>query len=117
MRKKITALTICLTMAGLCLVGCGGSKYKDSAYLGTWKGSSAEASGVEIELGSLFEQIDLTLDQSGEATLVIDKEEHTGEWEETENGFSVDGELDFVVDGDAASLDYDGVTIVFAHEK
>lgn len=113
--KKTIALMASLAMVILSIAGCGKSKYADSEYVGTWTAKSAEAAGVEISMDTLFDSLSITLDKSGEATLDINGETNTGNWEETDQGFSLDGELEFVVDGSAATVDYEGVTILFEH--
>lgn len=49
--------------------------------------------------------------QNKSAVLMEDKFEESGKWSETEDGFSIEDELDFKVDGDKATLDYSGVII------
>ena len=51
------------------------------------------------------------LKDNGKCILNIAGEEESGKWSETEDGFSIEDELDFKVDGDKATLDYSGVII------
>ncbi len=53
------------------------------------------------------------LDASGNCDLKIGDETTSGSWEETDDGFIVEDEYEFVVDGKEATMEYSGVTFTF----
>ena len=46
----------------------------------------------------------MTLESNGKCTVIVGEDTEQSTWEESEKGFIVDG-MEFVVDGDAATLD------------
>ena len=48
---------------------------------------------------------------NGKCVLNVAGEEESGKWSENEDGFNVEDQFDFKVDGDKATMDYSGVTI------
>lgn len=114
--KKLTALLVLLVLT-LNLIACGKAVYSDSPYLGTWIGTTAEYSGLEMGVEEILGgEFTFTLENNGKCTLSVAGDEEKGKWSETENGFSVVDEFDFVVDGNIAVLDYDGVIMNFVQE-
>lgn len=115
MKKKITIVTMILVLC-FAFVSCGKSM-ADSPYLGTWKATSASYSGISMSVESILGgEMTFELKDTGKCSLTIAGENHSGSWSETENGFNVEDEFDFTVDGDTATLDYDGVTITLERQ-
>ena len=113
MLKKFSILMVALLMS-IGLAACGGADMSDSPYLGTWSASTAEYSGIEMAVDSIIGgEFTVTLEKVGGCTVSISGEEDSGKWTETENGFNVEDEFDFTVDGDTAVLDYEGITLYF----
>lgn len=112
--KKIIAIAACLIVALFCLAGCG-KDMSGSPYLGTWSATVAEYSGLEMSVESILGgEFTLTLEDDGGCTLSIAGEEDSGSWDETEKGFNVEDEFDFIVAEDGiATLDYDGIILSF----
>ena len=83
----IVALVVCL----LALTACGGSNKDskeavESKYTGTWEATAATASGVEMDIDSIFSEFSMKLKKSGKAVVTISDQEVSGEWTETETG-------------------------------
>ncbi len=118
--KKILVVLCCLMigLAAFAVTGCG-DKYGDSPYVGTWKATTAEYAGIEMDVEEVIGEFVLTLDADGSAKVKLKGEESTGTWEPTDNGFTVDesGEMEFVPDGDGISVDYAGVNIYFEKQQ
>ncbi len=113
-QRKLIAVLLCLVIMMTVLAGCGGDKYKDSKYLGTWKATSASYGGLSIAPETaLGGEMSVNLEASGKCTLNIAGDETSGKWSETETGFNVADTFDFVIDGEIATVDYDGVTLTF----
>lgn len=109
--KKLAVVMAAMVMV-LAFTACGGEDMSSSPYLGKWVAETAEYSGIEMSVEDIFgSEVSFTLEDDGTCTAVIDGEEESGKWTETDQGFNVEDEFDFVVDGDNASLDYDGVTL------
>lgn len=113
MMKKKFAIVACLIIGAFCLAGCG-TDMSDSKYLGTWTAISAESSGMEMSVESIIGgEMVFVLKDNGTCTLTIAGDETSGTWEETENGFKVEDEFDFIVDDDVALVEYEGVDLYF----
>lgn len=118
-KSLLKRMAMLLTMVILVcnLVACGGDKYADSPYVGTWKGTTAEYSGLEMNVADIMGgEFDFILEANGKCTVSIAGDTEKGSWEPTDNGFSVEDEFVFIVDGSSAVLDYDGVTMNFEKE-
>ena len=63
---------------------------------------------VESILGG---EMTFELKDNGKCVLNVAGDEETGKWSENEDGFNVEDQFDFKVDGDVATMDYSGVTI------
>lgn len=116
MKKQVKKLAAVITVMLMLLsfASCGGTNMSDSPYLGTWSATTAEYSGIEISVDSVFGgEFSLTLNDDGSCNLIVGDEEESGKWTETETGFNVEEEFDFTVDGDTASMEYEGVNIHF----
>jgi len=113
--KKLAAILVLLLLTAF-MAACG-PDYSDSPYLGTWNCVTAKYAGIEMGveqiLGGAFT---FTLESNGKCTLDIAGDETPGKWSETEDGFSLADEFYFVMDGDIAVLDYDGVIMRFEQE-
>ena len=97
-------------------VSCGKSM-ADSPYVGTWKAVNASYSGIEMSVESIIGgEMTFELKADGKCILNVAGEEDSAEWTETEEGFKVDDEVTFKVDGNTATMDYSGVTITLEKE-
>ena len=113
--KKVLAITFCLFLAVCALTGCG-TDMSDSPYLGTWSATTAEMSGFELSVEEIFGNFDITLNDNGKCDVDISGEKDSGSWSQTENGFSIEDEMEFVVDGDTAVLEYEGMNLYFERQ-
>lgn len=118
--KKIVAFLCCLVIGslGLVLTGCGGDggKYADSPYLGTWKATTANYAGIEMNVADILGgDFTMTLEASGECTIDIAGDEESGDWEPSDKGMKiVDSEesMEFTAeDAEHLVLDYQGMTL------
>ena len=92
MRKKLAVLIAVIT-AAMMLFGCGGKDMSGSEYLGKWKATKAEYAGIEVGV------------------------ETTGKWDETENGISIEDEMEFQkLDDNTLTYEVSGVTVHFARD-
>lgn len=111
LKKVAVVLAVLVVVFGL--ASCG-TDMSGSPYLGTWSATTAEYSGIEISVESIVGgEFTVTLEDDGGCTLNIAGEEKSGKWSEIDGGFNVEDEFDFIVDGDKASMDYDGTTMNF----
>ena len=60
---------------------------------------------------SIGGEMTFELKDNGKCVLNVAGEEESGKWSENEDGFNVEDQFDFKVDGDKATMDYSGVTI------
>lgn len=98
------------------LSACG-NPYAESPYLGKWIGSTAAYSGISMNVADIMGgEFDFTLEASGKCSVSIAGEVDKGKWEETDTGFIVAGEFEFVVEGDTALMNYDGVDMTFVKQ-
>ena len=115
MKKKITIAAAILVLC-FAFVSCGKSM-ADSPYLGTWKATSASYSGITMAVESILGgEMVFELKDTGKCELTIADESHSGSWTETEDGFNVEDEFDFIVDGDTATLDYEDIIITLERQ-
>ena len=119
MKKLVRMLAVVFAFAFV-LVGCGGSdKYAGSEYLGTWKATTAEYSGMSFDTEDLIGEFSLTLEANGNVKAVVAGESEKGEWEPTDDGILVkdsSDEMEFTKKDGNLVLDYEGVTITFEKE-
>ena len=114
--KKLFAVLMVLTMIFL-FTACGGKDMSASPYVGTWEATTAEYLGMEMSVESILGgEFVFELQDDGKCVMTIAGEANSGKWEETKNGFIIEGELEATVDGNTATLDYSGVTISFEHK-
>ena len=107
MRKKLAVLIAVIT-AAMMLFGCGGKDMSGSEYLGKWKATKAEYAGIEFHF---------TLQDNGKVKLNVNGDETTGKWDETENGISIEDEMEFQkLDDNTLTYEVSGVTVHFARD-
>ena len=108
MRKKLAVLIAVIT-AAMMLFGCGGKDMSGSEYLGKWKATKAEYAGIEVGVDTVFDEFHFTLQDNGDET--------TGKWDETENGISIEDEMEFQkLDDNTLTYEVSGVTVHFARD-
>ncbi|MBQ0059364.1 MAG: hypothetical protein KBS83_05340 [Lachnospiraceae bacterium] len=115
MKKKSLALIAILILCFI-MTACGKAKYADNPCVGTWTATTADYSdyNISVEIEELFPGgFIFVLEDTGKCTVKVSGDEESGKWSPTDNGFNVEGEFDFVVDGSNATLDYDGIVINF----
>lgn len=117
--KKIISILSCIMIIGFCmaLVGCGGEQgeYSDSKYVGKWTATEVQLNGQTDSIDNYLEsEFSITLHADGSASMVNKGESNVGVWEPTNEGFSLDnGTIEFIEDGEAVTLDFDGLTFIF----
>ena len=85
MMKKKVLLAMALTLILMVFAGCG-ADMQDSEYLGTWKATTAEYSGMTVKVEDIYGEMSFTFDKNGKVTIVTEEDEATAPWEETEDG-------------------------------
>jgi len=117
MIKKVVLVLAVLIMAfGLAACGGGGGGGEESPYAGTYAATTAEYSGMEMEISTLFpDGFSITLESGGKCSVSVDGETDSGKWEEVDGVVVIEDELEFAVDVDAgvATMDYEGVILNF----
>ncbi|MGN8913493.1 hypothetical protein [Anaerofustis butyriciformans] len=109
MKKKFMIVAMILLVC-FSLVACG--KNSESPYVGTWKGVKVGYGGVEMSIEELFgAEIIIELKDDGTCSVDFAGDKGSGNWTETEDGFSIEGEMDFKVEGNTGTADYDGATL------
>ena len=74
--------------------------------VGTWKAVNASYSGIEMSVESIIGgEMTFELKDNGKCVLNVAGEEESGKWSENEDGFNVEDQFDFKVDGDKATMD------------
>ena len=116
MRKKLAVLIAVIT-AAMMLFGCGGKDMSESEYLGKWKATKAEYAGIEVGVDTVFDEFHFTLQDNGKVKLNVNGDETTGKWDETENGISIEDEMEFQkLDDYTLTYEVSGVTVHFARD-
>ena len=117
--RSISRGVLCL-LCTLCLflTSCGGDRYADSKYTGTWTAVSAKYMEIELsqeEIGSFV----LTLGPDGSASIENADGVKNGKWEEVEGGIRLDKDDDLILkDTDnRLTLEMDGVTFSFEKQE
>lgn len=114
--KKLMALAVLLTFL-FSLAACG-AKFKDSQYLGTWKGTTAEYAGLEMSVDEIVGETTVTFEADGSCTVSSDGDSESGSWEETDTGVSIDGgDLEMTLTDGKLVMTMDGVTIYFEKQS
>lgn len=117
-RKRIVFITLaCMLVlsAAVFFTACG-DEYADSEYVGKWKCTSGSASGYTIDVEKTLGKFEIELKADGTAEANILGEKSSGEWEPSDDGFSLkdnDNTLDFTKDGNNVKIDYQSVTMIF----
>jgi hypothetical protein len=124
--KKILALMLTAVLSVMMLTACGGGggKYADSPYVGKWNATTAEMSGIQLQVSDIMNEFSITLNDDGSCTVVVDtdgdKETGKGEWEPREGGGVTvkddSGTLDFDDQDGKLTIVYEGVTMYFEKE-
>lgn len=114
MKKKLLLIICCVALGICCLTGCGGTDMSGSPYLGTWTATTVEYAGIELGVAdTLGGDWIFVLNDDGSTDMTISGETESGDWAETEGGFSVEDTFFFTVDGDNAVMEYEGMNIYF----
>ena len=109
MRKKL-AILIAVITAAMMLFGCGGKDMSGSEYLGKWKATKAEYAGIEVGVDTVFDEFHFTLQDNGKVKLNVNGDE-------TENGISIEDEMEFQkLDDNTLTYEVSGVTVHFARD-
>ena len=66
-----------------------------------------------MSVEELFGDFSFTLEADGTAKASMDGEEESGKWEETDNGVSLDSEMELIADGEKLTYEEEGVIIYF----
>ena len=105
MRKKLAVLIAVIT-AAMMLFGCGGKDMSGSEY-----------AGIEVGVDTVFDEFHFTLQDNGKVKLNVNGDETTGKWDETENGISIEDEMEFQkLDDNTLTYEVSGVTVHFARD-
>ena len=95
----------------------GGKDMSGSEYLGKWKATKAEYAGIEVGVDTVFDEFHFTLQDNGKVKLNVNGDETTGKWDETENGISIEDEMEFQkLDDNTLTYEVSGVTVHFARD-
>ena len=116
MKKKFSLGLVLVMVLAFCLTACGGDKYADSKYVGTWNATVAVASGLEVPVDTIMDEFTIILNADGTATAKVDGDSEDGQWEETEKGVVIDETAELTADGDKLTIEKDGVIIYFEKE-
>lgn len=112
--KKLIVIVLTMVMA-LALAACGGGG-EESPYAGTYKATTAEYAGIELEIDSLFPGgFSIIIENGGKCSVDIEGEVEKGSWEEVDGVVVIEDELKFNVDPEAGTgtMDYEGVVMNF----
>ena len=112
MKKTLQMYSVALVIAMLALVltGCG-EDMSNSPYLGKWMATTATYNGVTLDVNKILGEFSFDLQKDGNCTAVISGDTKKCSWDETDKGFAVDKDINVIVNGDAGTLEYQGVTI------
>lgn len=114
MKKKVLIVLAVLIMA-FGMTACGGA-VEESPYAGTYKATTAEYAGIELEIDSIFPGgFSIIIENGGKCSVDVEGDVDSGKWEEIDGVIVIDGELDFNVDLEAGTgtMDYEGVILNF----
>lgn len=112
MKKVVLVLAVLIMAFGL--ASCSG---EESSYAGTWKATTCSYEGIEMDCASIFGgDFIIAIENGGKYTIELLGEGNKGNWEESENGVLLDGELEMIIDGNIGTLEYEGVAMHFEKE-
>ena len=114
--KKLLSVLVIMILTVSVLSGCGSkADMSDSEYLGTWEAVTCSYSDYVMDASEILGQYIITLRPDGSYEATFGEDVGEGTWEDTQNGFMLDGdeELSFVDGADGITLDYEGITIHF----
>ncbi|MBP3851656.1 MAG: hypothetical protein J6D36_03845 [Erysipelotrichaceae bacterium] len=117
--KRIVSFISCFIVCVCVLLGCG-KDMSGSKYVGMWKATKGEYSGVELSMEDLNSEFTVELKDNGKAVVTFNGENGNGNWDETDNGVEVSDSQDtfaFKADGDNLVVEQDGVTFTFEKTK
>ena len=76
------------------------------------KQQKAEYAGIEVGVDTVFDEFHFTLQDNGKVKLNVNGDETTGKWDETENGISIEDEMEFQkLDDNTLTYEVSGVTV------
>ena len=113
--KRVMVVLAVLIMA-FGMTACGGGGGEESPYAGTYKATTAEYAGIELEIDSLFPGgFSIIIENGGKCSVDIEGEVEKGSWEEVDGVVVIEDELKFNVDPEAGTgtMDYEGVIMNF----
>ena len=111
-RSLIAVITAAMMLSDVAEKICPGSEY-----LGKWKATKAEYAGIEVGVDTVFDEFHFTLQDNGKVKLNVNGDETTGKWDETENGISIEDEMEFQkLDDNTLTYEVSGVTVHFARD-
>ncbi|MDO4745404.1 MAG: hypothetical protein Q4B18_02490 [Bacillota bacterium] len=115
--KKLLIIVLAMIMA-FAMASCGGGGGgEESPYAGTWTATTCSYAGIEMDCASIFGgDFIITIENGGKYTIDLVGEGDKGNWEESENGVLLDGELEMAIDGNTGTLEYEGVLMYFEKE-
>jgi hypothetical protein len=114
--KKLLLLAVLLTFL-FSLPACG-SKLKNSQYLGSWKGTTAEYAGIEMTVDDVVGETMITFEANGSCSVTSNGSTESGSWEETDTGVSIDGgNLEMTLTDGKLVMTMDGVTVYFEKQS
>ena len=120
MKKIKVMICMCICILAIGAFAACGNEYSDSEFLGKWKCTTGEMSGVEINADEVLGGFTLELEDDGTAKTTIAGSSAKGEWEPEGDGFVIKSdneELKFKKAEDGAvKVEYQGVTINFEKE-
>lgn len=105
MKKTVSSLLAVLLLMTVLfsLTACGGEE--ESAYVGTWKATQIEASGITMTPEEAQMEFSIDIKSDGTITATTNGEsDGEGTWEETDNGISITSGTDVM----EATLDDEG---------
>jgi len=113
LKRVMVVLAVLIMAVGMTACGGGG---EESPYAGTYKATTAEYAGIELEIDSLFPGgFSIIIENGGKCSVDIEGEVDNGRWEEVDGVVVIDGELEFNIDIEAGTgtMDYEGVVMNF----
>lgn len=111
MKRFVAVMMVVAMMLALC--ACG-KNMSDSKYCGMWKATTAEMSGIQIDVEEYLGSVTLDLKDNGKVDFDFAGDSASGKWEETSDGVTIDnGDLVLTEQDGTLVMDYEGVVLVF----